>query len=86
MNMLARKISRAKWAPKEYLAPSEIRADAIGGCLRTTGDRLSWWRCKDDEEDVAEVASYISPVPGGIGPMTVAMLFWNLVQLAENNK
>ncbi len=61
--MLARKISRAKWAPKKYLAPSEIRADAIGGCLRTTGDRLSWWRCKDDEEDVAEVALALAAGP-----------------------
>jgi methylenetetrahydrofolate dehydrogenase (NADP+)/methenyltetrahydrofolate cyclohydrolase len=30
--------------------------------------------------EVAEVASYITPVPGGIGPMTVAMLLSNTVQ------
>ncbi|MDJ0631840.1 MAG: bifunctional methylenetetrahydrofolate dehydrogenase/methenyltetrahydrofolate cyclohydrolase FolD [Xenococcaceae cyanobacterium MO_188.B29] len=30
-------------------------------------------------ESVAEVASYITPVPGGIGPMTVAMLLKNTV-------
>lgn len=55
MNMLARKISRAKWQHKDYLAETEIRADAISGCLRTTGDTLSWWRCAD-KEDLAEVA------------------------------
>ncbi|WP_319418637.1 bifunctional methylenetetrahydrofolate dehydrogenase/methenyltetrahydrofolate cyclohydrolase FolD [Pleurocapsa sp. FMAR1] len=30
--------------------------------------------------EVAELASYITPVPGGIGPMTVAMLLSNTVQ------
>jgi len=30
-------------------------------------------------EEVAKVASYITPVPGGIGPMTVAMLLSNTV-------
>lgn len=35
----------------------------------------------DIAEDVKEVVSYITPVPGGVGPMTVAMLFWNLVEL-----
>ena len=61
--MLARKISRAKWEPKEYLAADEIRADVISGCLRTTGDTLSWWRCTDDEEDVAEVALALAAGP-----------------------
>ena len=34
-------------------------------------------------DDVAEVAGAISPVPGGVGPMTVAMLLVNTVQAAE---
>ena len=34
-------------------------------------------------ETVAEVASYITPVPGGIGPMTVAMLLSNTVSTYE---
>ena len=31
-------------------------------------------------DEVATIASYITPVPGGIGPMTVAMLLSNTVQ------
>lgn len=31
-----------------------------------------------DFEDVSEIASYITPVPGGIGPMTIAFLFKNV--------
>ncbi|MBN2537118.1 bifunctional 5,10-methylenetetrahydrofolate dehydrogenase/5,10-methenyltetrahydrofolate cyclohydrolase, partial [candidate division WOR-3 bacterium] len=34
-------------------------------------------------DEVAEVASAITPVPGGVGPMTVAMLLRNTVQAAE---
>jgi len=31
--------------------------------------------------DVADKASYITPVPGGVGPMTVAMLLENVLKL-----
>jgi methylenetetrahydrofolate dehydrogenase (NADP+)/methenyltetrahydrofolate cyclohydrolase len=36
-----------------------------------------------DFDAVREVASFISPVPGGVGPMTVAMLLHNVVEAAE---
>jgi 5,10-methylene-tetrahydrofolate dehydrogenase/methenyl tetrahydrofolate cyclohydrolase len=36
-----------------------------------------------DYEAVREVASAITPVPGGVGPMTIAMLLSNTVWLAE---
>jgi methylenetetrahydrofolate dehydrogenase (NADP+)/methenyltetrahydrofolate cyclohydrolase len=36
-----------------------------------------------DYEAVREVASAITPVPGGVGPMTIAMLLMNTVWLAE---
>lgn len=36
-----------------------------------------------DFESVAPKASYITPVPGGVGPMTVAMLMANTVKAAE---
>ncbi len=35
-------------------------------------------------DEVSEVASYITPVPGGIGPMTVAMLLSNTVESYAN--
>lgn len=37
-----------------------------------------------DFDEVAEKASYITKVTGGVGPMTVAMLMTNLVDCAEN--
>jgi methylenetetrahydrofolate dehydrogenase (NADP+)/methenyltetrahydrofolate cyclohydrolase len=36
-----------------------------------------------DFDTVAEKAAYITPVPGGVGPMTIAMLLQNVVQGAE---
>jgi methylenetetrahydrofolate dehydrogenase (NADP+)/methenyltetrahydrofolate cyclohydrolase len=33
--------------------------------------------------DVAEVAGYVAPNPGGVGPMTRAMLLSNVVRAAE---
>ncbi len=40
-----------------------------------------------DFENVKEKASYITPVPGGVGPMTIAMLMTNVVKAAkEQNK
>ncbi len=34
-------------------------------------------------DEVREVAGWVSPVPGGVGPMTVAVLLHNVVELAE---
>lgn len=39
-----------------------------------------------DFENVKKKASYITPVPGGVGPMTVAILMVNLVKLAKKKK
>ncbi len=36
-----------------------------------------------DFEGVKEKASYITPVPGGVGPMTIAMLLWNTLESAK---
>ncbi|MCI2419382.1 bifunctional methylenetetrahydrofolate dehydrogenase/methenyltetrahydrofolate cyclohydrolase [Saccharopolyspora sp. K220] len=39
----------------------------------------------DVHPDVAEVAGFLSPNPGGVGPMTRAMLLSNVVEAAERN-
>ena len=39
-----------------------------------------------DYENVAPKASYITPVPGGVGPMTIAMLLNNVVKAAKIEK
>ena len=43
--------------------------------------------CGDvDFDEVKDVASYITPVPGGVGPMTIAMLMNNVVKSASKLK
>ncbi|MDD6898745.1 MAG: bifunctional methylenetetrahydrofolate dehydrogenase/methenyltetrahydrofolate cyclohydrolase FolD [Treponema porcinum] len=37
-----------------------------------------------DFEDLKDVAGFITPVPGGVGPMTIAMLMFNTLEAAEN--
>ena len=39
----------------------------------------------DVDPAVAEVAGYLSPNPGGVGPMTVALLMTNVVEAAERS-
>jgi methylenetetrahydrofolate dehydrogenase (NADP+)/methenyltetrahydrofolate cyclohydrolase len=39
----------------------------------------------DTDPNVAEKAALLTPVPGGIGPITIAYLLHNLVSLAQQN-
>jgi methylenetetrahydrofolate dehydrogenase (NADP+)/methenyltetrahydrofolate cyclohydrolase len=40
--------------------------------------------CGDvDFNGIKEVASHITPVPGGVGPMTITMLLMNTIESAE---
>ncbi|WP_187224676.1 bifunctional methylenetetrahydrofolate dehydrogenase/methenyltetrahydrofolate cyclohydrolase [Actinokineospora xionganensis] len=39
----------------------------------------------DVHPDVREVAGFLAPMPGGVGPMTIAMLMRNTVEAAERN-
>lgn len=43
--------------------------------------------CGDiDFENVKDKASWVTPVPGGVGPMTIAMLMQNTVNAAKQQK
>jgi methylenetetrahydrofolate dehydrogenase (NADP+)/methenyltetrahydrofolate cyclohydrolase len=39
--------------------------------------------CGDVDPEAAQKASFFTPVPGGVGPMTIAMLLQNVVEAAE---
>ena len=49
------------------------------GTNRTDGGRVG----DVDYESVRQVAGALTPVPGGVGPMTIAMLLSNTLQAAE---
>ncbi len=58
MGYIVRKISRAKWEPKEELGADAIPADAVTSDLRTTGNCLSFWECSDpnNQDQLKEIA------------------------------
>ena len=72
--------------------PNLITADMVkkGAVVIDVGiNRVNDTLCGDvDTAEVAKKASYISPVPGGVGPMTVAMLVENVLTCynAKNSK
>ena len=57
-------------------------ATVIDVGINRTGDGLVG---DVDYEGVAEVAGRITPVPGGVGPMTIAMLLANTVRAARTH-
>lgn len=71
-------IGRAKFVTKEFVKEGAVVIDV--GMDRDENGKL----CGDvDFESVEPVASAITPVPGGVGPMTIAMLLYNCVQSME---
>ena len=60
----------------EHLTPGVV---VVGGGVRYEGRKL----LPDVDERCEEVAGYITPRIGGVGPTTIAMLFRNAVECAE---
>lgn len=69
--------------------PALVKADMVkpGAVVIDVGiNRLADGRITGDVDPRArEIASHLTPVPGGVGPMTVAMLIANTVLAAERN-
>ena len=63
---------------KDMVSPGAVVLDV--GVTRTEKGLVG-----DVAPDVAEVAGYLSPNPGGVGPMTRAMLLTNVVEAAERS-
>ena len=71
---------RAKMLTGDMVKPGAVVIDV--GMNRDENGKL----CGDvDAESVAPVAAALSPVPGGVGPMTIAMLISNTVLAAERH-
>jgi methylenetetrahydrofolate dehydrogenase (NADP+)/methenyltetrahydrofolate cyclohydrolase len=76
-DLLVAAIGSAKFVKKEWIKPGAVVVDV--GMNRTSEGLFG-------DVDVAgaqDVAGALTPVPGGVGPMTVAMLLLNTVQAAE---
>lgn len=78
-------IGKAKFVTKDMVKDGAVVIDI--GINRNENGKLVG---DVDFENVKEVASYITPVPGGVGPMTIAMLMNNVIkatkeQIKENS-
>lgn len=71
-------VGKAKFLKAEDVKEGAVIVDV--GMNRDENGKL----CGDvDFESVREKASFITPVPGGVGPMTITMLLYNTVQSAK---
>ena len=69
--------------------PGLVRADMIkkGAVVIDAGTGESDGRLVGDvAQEVWEIAGYIAAVPGGVGPLTVAMVFENLLTLSKRQR
>jgi len=77
-DILVLAVGRAKLVKREWVKPGAVVIDV--GMNRDEAGKL----CGDvDYQDVEPVAAGITPVPGGVGPMTIAMLMKNTLRAAN---
>ncbi|KIW89037.1 uncharacterized protein Z519_10522 [Cladophialophora bantiana CBS 173.52] len=83
-DILVAAIGQPGFVKGDWLKPGAVVIDVgtnyISDASKTSGHRLVG---DVDFETAVEVASQITPVPGGVGPMTVAMLMQNVVDSAS---
>ena len=77
-DILVAAVGRAKMITADYIKEGAVVIDV--GMNRDENGKL----CGDvDFEDCKDKVSYITPVPGGVGPMTIAMLMENTLTAAK---
>ena len=70
---------------KKVIGEKMLKSDCVivdVGIFRDENGKISG---DVDFENASKIAAYISPVPGGVGPMTIASLMLNTVELASKN-
>lgn len=79
-DILVAAVGRAKMITKEYIKEGAVVIDV--GMNRDENGKL----CGDvDFDDCKDKASFITPVPGGVGPMTIAMLMKNTLTAGKEH-
>ena len=78
-DILIAALGKPKFITRDYVKEGAVIIDV--GIHRDAENKL----CGDvDFEDVIDLVSAITPVPGGVGPMTIAMLMRNCLESAKN--
>ncbi len=83
-DVLVAAIGQPEFVKKEWVKPGAIVID-VGINQKEDPTARKGYRLVGDVafDEVAEVAGAITPVPGGVGPMTIAMLLKNTLHAAE---
>lgn len=79
-DILVAAIGRLQMLNADYVKPGAVVIDVGINPVPGTKSRI---RGDVDYESAAQVAGLITPVPGGVGPMTIAMLMSNTVKAAK---
>lgn len=79
-------LGRAEYVKGDWIKPGAVVID-VGINSKDDATKKLGYRLVGDvaTEEAMGVASYITPVPGGVGPMTIAMLLKNTVNLARHS-
>ena len=77
-------VGRPNMVKKSWIKPGAVVVDVGINRVDDETSERGYLLVGDVEKSANEVASWITPVPGGVGPMTVAMLMENTVAAAEN--
>lgn len=84
-DILITAIGKPKFVKKSMIKNSAIIIDAGINSVSSPTSNLKPHIVGDvDFKDVLSTVKFITPVPGGVGPMTIAMLLKNLVTIAKN--
>ncbi len=76
-------VGRPEMVKADWIKPGAVVIDVGINRVDDQTRERGWRLAGDVDPSVADVASLLSPVPGGVGPMTVAMLMANTVTAAE---
>lgn len=80
-DILVSAIGKPKFIGKEFIKPGATVID-VGISRITTADGVKKIVGDVDFDEVSEITGAITPVPNGVGPMTVAYLMYNTLKLA----
>jgi len=79
-------VGSAEYIKGDWIKPGAVVIDVGVNSKPSTTDPRGYVLCGDvDFAQASKVASLITPVPGGVGPMTIAMLMKNTLNLARHS-
>jgi methylenetetrahydrofolate dehydrogenase (NADP+)/methenyltetrahydrofolate cyclohydrolase len=77
-------IGRPEFVKSEWIKPGATVIDVGINRVKDSSRKSGYRLVGDVDSDASNIAGNITPVPGGVGPMTIAMLMSNTIMATEN--